>query len=383
MAGMNSEPYLSPGVAGATLTVDLTALSANFTKLKMLCGPAECAAAVKGDAYGIGARQTVLALHESGCRTFFVAQLGEAAEVRAALPHATIYVLNGLVAALAPAYRKMRLRPVLGSLDEVAEWSAYCRGCGEKLAAAVHIDSGINRLGLSAPDVDSLARTPEIRDGFEWALIMSHLACADMPDAAMNRDQVELFDELRVRLPRAPASMANSGGTLNGAAYHYDMVRPGIALYGGNPHNRTANPMQGVVSLASSVLQVRDVPAGGTVGYGAAWTAERPSRIAIVPVGYFDGYFRSTFRTGTDDPAGVFIAGAFAPLAGRVSMDMITVDVTDIASEKVHRGTKVELIGPNISVNDVARWAGTIPYEVLTALGSRFARVYSNPPLEQ
>jgi alanine racemase len=380
---MTIEPYLSPGVAGATLTVDLTALCANYSQLSSLCGPAECAAAVKGDAYGTGVDQVARALSTSGCRTFFVAQLSEAAELRGVLPDATVYVLNGLVPEWAGVYRELDLRPVLGNLDEIAEWSAFCGECGERLAAAVHVDSGINRLGLATHDVDALAQTPEIGEGFEWALVMSHLACADQPDNVMNRKQTAAFDALRARLPQAPASLANSGGTLNGAAFHYDLVRPGIALYGGNPHAGTENPMRGVVSLVSEVLQVRDVPTGETVGYGATWRAERPSRIAIVPVGYFDGYFRATFRTSTNDPAGVFIGHAFAPLAGRVSMDMITVDVTDIASEKMHRGAKVELIGPNISVDDVARWAGTIPYEVLTALGSRFARVYTNPPLEQ
>ncbi len=199
----------------------------------------------------------------------------------------------------------------------------------------------------------------------------------------MNREQIAAFDGLRAQLPDSLASLANSGGLLNGPAYHYDLVRPGVALYGGNPRRNAENPMQSVISLDSQVLQVRDVATGGGVGYGAAWVAKKPSRIAIVPVGYFDGYFRSVFHTDVQDPAGVIIAGEFAPLAGRVSMDMITVDVTDIPGEKVHRGAKVELMGPNISVDDVARWADTIAYEVLTALGSRYARVYKNPPVEQ
>ncbi len=178
MAGMSNEPYLSPDLAGATLTVDLGALCANYTTLKQLCGPAECGAAVKGDAYGTGLHQAVRALSAVGCRTFFVAQVSEAAHVRAALPDAVIYVLNGLVSGYAHLYRELNLRPVLGNLDEIKEWTEVS---GAKPAAAVHVDSGINRLGLSQQDVDVLARSAELRDGFEWAMVMSHLACADQP----------------------------------------------------------------------------------------------------------------------------------------------------------------------------------------------------------
>ena len=339
MAGMSIETYLSPDLAGATLTVDLNALCANYSALKALAGSAECAAAVKGDAYGTGTHRTAKALSEAGCRTFFVAQVSEGAAVRAALPDAMIYVLNGLARGRAQDYRELNLRPVLGSLDEIAEWAGVA---GAKPAAAIHIDTGINRLGLTERDVGTLAQNSELRDGFEWSLVMTHLACADWPDDPMNLKQLAAFDRLRAQLPNARASIANSAGILNGPAYHIDLVRPGIALYGGNPHSDSAqtNQMQNVVSLESHVLQVRNVATGGGVGYGGAWRAERPSRIAIVPVGYFDGYFRSMFRQDTPDPAGVMIAGTFAPLAGRVSMDMITVDVTDIASEKVHRGAR-------------------------------------------
>ena len=211
---------------------------------------------------------------------------------------------------------------------------------------------------------------------------MSHLACADEPANPMNAEQIARFDALRARLPAAPASLANSGGTLNGPAFHYDLVRPGVALYGGNPLAGAPNPMAPVVTLEARIMQVREVDAGATVGYGATWTAERRSRIALVPVGYYDGYFRALSTTNTAGGAKVWIGGSFAPVVGRVSMDMITVDVTDIAAEGVRRGTTVELIGPHISVDDVAKWAGTIPYEVLTSLGARYARVYKNAESE-
>lgn len=378
MTETEQQPFLAPGVAGATLTVDLGALRENYARLRRMSGSAECAAAVKGDAYGTGGPEAVRALSDAGCKTFFVAQLSEAARVRETLPDAIIYVLNGLVFAEASAYEGLQLRPVLATPEEIEAWAAFCRTRGERLPAALHVDTGINRLGLTAREVEQLSGAPETLAAFELTLVMSHLACADDPDNPMNAEQVAAFDSLRAMLPEVPASLANSGGVLNGAAYHYDLVRPGVALYGGNPLANRHNGMQAVVSVESTVLQVREIAVGKTVGYGAMWKARRPSRIAVVPIGYYDGYFRSLFDTQTDDPAGVHIAGRFAPLAGRVSMDMITVDVTDIAPENVHRGTAVEVIGPNISVDDVARWAGTIPYEVLTALGSRFARVYLN-----
>lgn len=366
----------SPDATGATLTVDLGALRANYRQLQQLSAPARCAAAVKADAYGTGLEPVVQSLAAAGCDTFFVAQPWEGERVRKTLPEALIYVLNGFAEQASALYRDLALRPVLGTLEEISDWSAFCGQCGARLAAAVHVDTGINRLGLSPDEVDTLAAAEDLCNAFEWALVMSHLARADEPDAAMNRRQAELFQDLRARLPAAPASLANSGGVLNGADYHHDIVRPGIALYGGNPRPGMANPMRRVVFLESRILQVRDVPEGGSVGYGATWRARRPSRIAIVPVGYGDGWFRRLFDPDTEGRAGVFVEGSFAPLAGRVSMDMITVDVTDIASDKVHRGTKVELLGENITVDDVARWAGTISYEVLTALGTRYAREY-------
>lgn len=383
MAESNRRSYLSPGIAGATLTVDLGALRANYLKLKSLCHPAACGAAIKGNAYGIGIAEAARTLSAAGCRHFFVAQLSEAATVRPVVPDAAIYVLNGIPAGGARHFPELGVHPVLGSLEELAEWSDLCRDRNRKLAAAIHLDTGMNRLGLSRGDVETVARAPELCADFECSLVLSHLARADEPDDPMNRQQAALFDMLRKHLPAAPASLANSAGTLNGTGYHYDLTRPGVALYGGNPNPALANPMARVVALETSVLQVREVPVGETVGYSATWRAQRPSRIALLPVGYFDGYFRSLSRTNQHGDARVSIGGQFAPLAGRVSMDTIAVDVTDIAGEKVRRGTTVELLGPNIGVDDVARWSGTISYEVLTSFGARYARIYTDQALEQ
>jgi len=388
MADTNLGSYLErvalrPDTAGATLTIDLGGLRSNYLQLKSLCHPAACGAAIKGNAYGIGHVEAARILERAGCRHFFVAQLSEAAAVRPVVPDADIYVLNGIPTGGAAHFVDLDVRPVLGSLEEFAEWSALCRDRNQKLPAAIHLDTGMNRLGLRRRDVEMVARSPELCAQFECSLVMSHLACSDLPDHPMNRAQASLFDVMRAQLPEAPASIANSAGVLNGKAYHYDLIRPGIALYGGNPIPAQPNPMARVVALETSVIQVREVPVGETVGYGATWCAKRASRIALLPVGYFDGYFRSLSRTNDYGDAGVYIDDKFAPLAGRVSMDTIAVDVTDIASGKVRRGTRVELLGPNIGVDDVAQWSGTISYEVLTSLGERYARVYTDQASEQ
>jgi alanine racemase len=202
---------------------------------------------------------------------------------------------------------------------------------------------------------------------------MSHLASGDDETNASNARQRDLFAGLRKLFPGLPASLANAPGTFLGPDFFHDLVRPGVALYGGNPLTGKPNPMQGVVSLTAPVLQVRDVAAGDGVGYGATWKAERQSRIAIVGVGYADGLMRAMSW-----PAKVCIAGQMAPIVGRVSMDMITIDVTDMTPGHVHRGTKAELLGANIGVDDWAHWSGTLSYEILTSLGRRYAKVYSS-----
>ncbi|HEY5732416.1 MAG TPA: alanine racemase, partial [Methyloceanibacter sp.] len=236
--GLSAPAESDDATATALLTIDLAALAANYCALRELGSPAECAAVVKADAYGLGMAEVAPALARAGCKTFFVATLGEAAELRALLLDATIYVLGGLLKDTGPVYRALGLRPVLNSAAEVEEWAAFCSAVRAKLPAAIHIDSGMNRLGLSADEVASLARAKGLLGTLELTLLMSHLACADEPDHAKNETQRKTFDSLRAKLPKAPASLANSAGILLGRAYHYDLVRPGIALYGGKA-NRT------------------------------------------------------------------------------------------------------------------------------------------------
>jgi alanine racemase len=343
--------------------------------LRDLGAPAECAAVVKADAYGLGMAEVSPALARAGCKTFFVATLGEAEELRALLGDATIYVLDGLLKGTAPVYRRFGLRPVLNSAEEIKEWGAFAKDSTARLPAAVHIDSGMNRLGLSAAEVDSISNA-KVRWNFELTLVMSHLACADEPDHTKNAAQRKAFDALRAKLPKAPASLANSAGILLGESYCYGLVRPGIALYGGRARRTGANPFSPVVHLAGRILQVREVAPGETIGYGATCMMKRPSRIAVLAVGYADGFFRALSVADGRDGLQVYLGSHPVPLLGRVSMDLITVDVTDVPESIGKRGAWVELIGKNVPADEFAARAATIDYEVLTSLGTRAARRY-------
>jgi len=354
------------------LRIDLGALQRNWSRLAREAAPAECGATVKANAYGLGLVPCAKALREAGCDTFFVALPEEGACLRQALPEATIYVLSGLTPGSGPLCLAQRLVPALGSLEEVEEWAALTRDRAERPKAALHIDTGMNRLGLSLHQARALAKGPLLSE-IDVDLVVSHLACADDAASPINRRQLEAFAEARRLLPHGRASLSNSPGLFLGREYHHDLVRPGIALYGGNPFIDRPNPMLPVIELTSTLLQVREVAPGETVGYGASWTARRPSRIGVVASGYGDGLRRSLAA----GDAAVSIANRRAPVVGRVSMDLLTVDLTDIPPGAARRGARVELVGPHIPVDDVARWAGTIPYEILTGLGSRYARLYS------
>ena len=360
----------------AVLTIDLDALAANYRKLRERAGTAECAAVVKADAYGLGMAKAAPALWRAGCRTFFVATLAEAQALRNLLPEAVIYVFAGLMPGTAEAFRSSSLRPVLNSPDEIKEWAAYCESIGEKLPCAVHIDSGMNRLGLSPAEVDAAAEAAPW-PALELSLVMSHLACADDPSHEKNEAQRRLFDRLRARLPQAVASLANSAGILLGPDFAYDLVRPGIALYGGHPQRRGENPFRAVVHLKGRILQIREVQPGETIGYGATRTVRKPARIAVVAVGYADGLFRALSAADGEDGLSVYLGPHAAPILGRVSMDLITVDVSHVPEAVARRGAWVELLGPSVSAHTVALHAGTIDYEVLTSLGQRAARRYT------
>ncbi len=360
----------------AILTVDLDAVAANYRTLRELAAPAECAAVVKADAYGLGMAQIAPVLWNAGCKTFFVATLDEGEQLRALVPDAIVYVLGGLMPGTAELYRTHDLRPVLNSADEVREWAAFCKAERERLPCAVHIDTGMNRLGLSAAEVGQIAAAADLWPALDLALVMSHLACADEADHPKNEAQRRMFDTLRALLPQAPASFANSPGILLGPAFLYDLVRPGLALYGGRPCPRGDNPFRPVVHLKGRILKLRDASPGETVGYGATRTFRKAARLAIVSVGYADGFFRAmSIADGEEGYAG-YLGPHAAPIAGRVSMDLVTFDVSDVPEELAQRGAWVELIGPNVPAHVFAAHAGTIDYEVLTNLGQRAFRRY-------
>ena len=314
-------------------------------------------------------------LAKAGCRTFFVADLGEARRVRAVASEPAIYVLNGIMPGSAAAYPDIRARPVIGSMVELAEWDAFCAGQDWHGGAALHVDTGMNRLGISVNEAAALA--PRIRaENHGITLLMSHLACAELPEHPLNARQISVFREVRILYRGIPSSLANSSGIFLGASAHCDLVRPGVALYGVNPIPGQSNPMRAVIDLQARIAQVRIVPRGETVGYDGAWTAKRATRIAVVAVGYADGYPRAASASDEAPGGEAIVAGKRCPFAGRVSMDLIAIDVTDLPEGAVRRGDFATLIGDEITVDAVAGAAGTIGYEVLTSLGRRYHRVY-------
>jgi len=360
--------------ATGILTIDLDAIVANWRKLSSRAVPAECAAVVKADAYGCGIEPVARALALSGCKTFFVATLDEARTVRKAAPTAAIYVLDGFFSHTGRAYIDLECRPVIGDIGELAEWDAFCRHRGVNHGAALQIDTGMNRLGLSMPEAQALI--PRIEQGNHgFTLVMSHLVSAELLDSPLNGKQVGAFREIARHFPGIPASLSNSSGIFLGPTFLFDLVRPGAALYGINPTPEADNPMEQVIDLKARIVQVRQLERGDHVGYGATWTARRPTRIAILAAGYADGYFRAAGGVDGMRSAEVIINKKRCPIAGRISMDLMAVDVTDLPKPP-RRGDLATLIGAGITVDELAKHFGTIGYEVLTGLGSRYARVY-------
>src|SRR5437588_10033747 len=370
-AALAAATATAPGV----LTVDLDAIVANWRKLEKTAVPAECAAVIKADAYGCGIVPVAKALAGAGCKTFFVATLDEARAARDALPTAELYVLDGFFQNCGDSFAKLNCKPVIGDLNELAEWDVFCRRSGWPGGAAIHIDTGMNRLGLTLVEANGIV--PRINAGDHGiTLVMSHLACAESLNHPLNAKQVAAFREIASNFSGVPASLANSSGIFLGAQFQFDMVRPGAALYGVNPTPEADNPMQPVVELKARIVQFRNIERGETVGYGGTWTARRPTRLAIVSAGYADGYFRAASASDGTRGAEVVVAGKRCPIAGRVSMDLMAIDITDLPDKTARRGHMVTLIGEGITVDELAHHFGTVGYEVLTSLGPRYARLY-------
>ncbi|MCB1506502.1 MAG: alanine racemase [Hyphomicrobiaceae bacterium] len=372
MSELNSQ---IPAHATGVVVVDLDRIAANWRALAALVRPAECAAVVKADAYGLGATQVIPALVRAGCRTLFVATLDEAVAARKLAPAATIYMLDGIIKGAAGAVREAGVIPVVSTLSEIAEWAELSTSRKDRLPTALHVDTGLNRLGLAAKDIQSLVMNGHGLDRLDVQLVMSHLACADDPGSPKNEQQREVFERLAPLLPTTARSIAASDGLMLGRDYHYDLVRPGYALYGGQAFQGGATPVEPVVEVHARILQVRDVAPGQTVGYSATWTPDEPRRVAIIAAGYADGLFRHLSRQSGGDGGRVAVGGVIATIIGRVSMDLITIDVTGIEPEP-RPGDLVEVIGPNLPIEAVGSDARTIGYEVLTSLGRRFHRIY-------
>jgi len=361
--------------AGAVLSIDLDALADNWRIFRDLCAPskAEAAAVVKACAYGLGVDRAAPALMQAGCKTFFVASIDEAIELRSILgPAPTIHVFYGLMEGAERDFVEFDLIPVLNTLGEVGAWRAFCLGFGKPLPCDLHIDTGMSRLGLDGQELTSLVDNPDQLDGLNLNMAMSHLASAEESDNPTNALQLVKFQAALKHINPTHASLANSSGTFLGPDYHFDLVRPGIALYGSNPTPDQPNPMAQVIRLQAKVLQVRTIDTRQGVGYGSTYQAVPGARLATIAAGYADGYPRRLSNTGD-----VYFGEFRAPVVGRVSMDLITVDVSQVPEPLCRPGQLADLIGPLNSIDDVADKAATIGYELLTQLGSRYHRVYT------
>jgi alanine racemase len=357
------------------LTVDLDALAANWRLLASAAQPAETAAVVKADAYGLGLTPVATTLAKAGCKSFFVATLDEGLKLRAALAEAVIFVLHGPPPGSESEFPAHDLIPVLSTPEQIVDFSAFAKRQPQGApSTALHFDTGMNRLGLDPAQAESISHA--LAPG-SLKLVMSHLACAETPDHPMNQAQLKRFKQALAKLPKTTASLVNSAGVFLGPQFTFDLVRPGIALYGADPRPGAVNRLAMVAALHGKVLQIRDVDRGMTVGYGAAHSVERPGRIAIVSVGYADGYLRTLSRESNGSSGGYgFIGDIQIPVVGRVSMDLITLDVSAVPQAMVFPGAEVELMGGRLPLKQLAALAGTIEYEILTRLGPRVQRVY-------
>lgn len=365
-------PAVARQISCGILTVDLDALARNYRALRERLAGVAAGAVVKADAYGLGAEQVAPVLYDTGCRDFFVAHLGEALALRPALDDdARLYVLNGLLPGAENLCADAGIVPVLNAPEQVANWAATARARGRELPAVLQFDTGMSRLGLSGGEAQALAADPARLAGVRVVYLMSHLACADEPDNPQNADQLAAMRRFAALFPGVPPCFANSGGIFLGADYHGALARPGIALYGGAPAAGDVNPMEPVVRLDVRVIQTRTVPAGARVGYGGAHVTAGETRLATIAAGYADGLSRHLGGRGA-----VYVDGVRLPITGRVSMDSITVDISALPPGTLTTGSLVEVIGPHQTLEDVAEAAGTIAYEILTALGWRYHRDY-------
>ena len=360
--------------ASGALTIDLGALAENYSILQnQVVAECDVAGIVKANAYGLGVEQVVQTLIKKGCTEFFVATLEEALQLRGIYKDINIHVLGGLFKSAEAEYLEHAIIPVLNSFDDIIRYQALIKKNNAPLKAVLHFDTGMRRLGLDAFETKKLLDDMTLTNGINITNIMSHFACADDDNHALTKQQADEFDTIAKHFPNTPKSLANSSGVFRSADYHYNLARPGIALYGGNPTPESQNPMKNVVSLDARILQIRNASKAETVGYSATRKLTQDTQIATVACGYADGYLRSN-----SDRATVYWKGQACPLLGRVSMDLLTVDIGHISNDKPKTGDFIELLGANQTIDDLAESAGTISYEIITSLGARYSRRYIN-----
>ncbi|PKP81622.1 MAG: alanine racemase [Alphaproteobacteria bacterium HGW-Alphaproteobacteria-18] len=358
------------------LTIDMGAIAANYCRLCAMHPASRVGAVVKADAYGLGAAQIAPMLAGQGARDFFVAHLTEALALKPLLPpDATLFVLNGLAPGLERRCAEAGILPLLNTPEQARAWYTLAVDRTRALPAALQVDTGMSRLGLSEEELDEVLGWPDFAGQVNIRLLMTHMACADTPGAPANADQMGCFARFAARLPSVPRSLANSAAAMFLPEAAGGVLRPGLVLYGVDPGASGVPEMHPALRLDARIIQLRHIPAGAGVGYGFDYIADRPLRIATISAGYADGWPRALSNKGA-----VWFEGHRLPILGRVSMDSCVVDVTNVPEGRIRPGDCVELIGPHQSVSDLAVQLATTPHEILTSLGRRFARSYINHP---
>ena len=358
--------------ASALLKIDMEALAANYRLFQEKTGQGcNVSGVVKANAYGLGLKPVVEKLTALGCPQFFVATLDEAMALRDFNKKTPVAVLGGLFKGAEKEYLAHDIIPVLNCPEDVKRWQNLAAEKEASLPAFLHFDTGMNRLGFSKKETYDLIESPEMLANIDVQLIMSHFVNADEKDDPITQKQANAFAEITAYFPNIHKSLANSPGLFRDESYHYDLVRPGFSLYGGNPTPETKNPVRPVVNLSARILQIRECKSGDSIGYGASHIFDHPTPTATLALGYADGFLRSASNKAT-----LYWQGEACPVIGRVSMDLVTIDLSGITKQMPREGDSIEILGPNQSVDDLAAAAGTIGYEILTALGPRYKRVY-------
>lgn len=357
-------------ISDSTLEVNLEAILHNYRLLASQAPNSACGAVVKANAYGLGVQKVAPSLFSAGCRDFFVATLAEGIELSGILsPDVNIYVFHGIKKGEESYFYDNGLTPVINDIYQLDAWIKCAQDVAHKLPAILHFDSGMNRLGINYELAEKIANYDNLKM-LDVKYIMSHLVNAENPEDSINKVQLQRLWEVKKHFPHCKISLANSKGIEVGENFHFDLLRPGCGLYGVKGESNIA--LKNVINLKTKILQIREVSEDGFVGYGATTKVNKGERLAVVPIGYADGYLRSL----SNNSYAVF-SGHKLPLLGRVSMDLTIFDISNIPAGQIKQGDYLEILGDNYTVDEAAKNSGTIGYEILTSLGNRYNRVYT------